>query len=740
MTNPGSLPFEEEVRAASDVPAPRAAFVEDLWRRIERAPRTSRAGATRVARPRHLRPAWIGLSLLLAAFIITILVVGPIRVYAEFRRLLGYIPSVGIVDQSAPIRVLAEPVSQTRDGITITVTSATLTADVTHIEYRIFGVPRSAYPDREDVHGCFAHDYLLLPDGTQLEGMQDYPPLPANVAHALLVIPCIGETLPGRVPENWALPLRFVPAPAELTVMPVIELSPLAETTRVPAESAVSFDQVIETSDGYILLGRFTPRVAQGEWAQVTGMPQIHDATGARVSYNMPNDVQEPMVSDGSGGFGFAYEFDAAGIAYPLTISFPGVIVGPADPQASAQFHFDTGEDPQPDQVWTLNQQVELAGHTITLVSVSTAARNGYAFEFQSDEDFYSLSLEIDGHPANGGGGGGVTGGTLHASLDFIDVPTGPLTLNVSNLVVIKSRTSWEGEWTPAEPRTDLPSEPTAQAGLCLTAASVAGLTLAPTDLGGRVTVYEPLEGEAWGIVMYDLAAGTRRVLVQNAARGALSPDGATLAYGGEGGMHLMDLSTGQEQVFPLATLGYDLRFSRDGRMIAYIGATADGAYLVNADGSGERRISDASYSSIIGFSPDGARLYLAVMYTGGSAWMVRAVDLATGEARDLATIENGSYKMLAARLSPDEQWIAYRGRDNSTLYVMHPDGSAMHTVMEQPALAIGGVEWTGSGWLGVSLIQDDTSSRVLVIVRPETCQAYRLPLERGDLEGLWIP
>ena len=36
-------------------------------------------------------------------------------------RVFGYIPGIGLVDQSAPIRVLAEPVSQTRDGITITI-------------------------------------------------------------------------------------------------------------------------------------------------------------------------------------------------------------------------------------------------------------------------------------------------------------------------------------------------------------------------------------------------------------------------------------------------------------------------------------------------------------------------------------------------------------------------------------------------------------------------------------------
>jgi Tol biopolymer transport system component len=161
--------------------------------------------------------------------------------------------------------------------------------------------------------------------------------------------------------------------------------------------------------------------------------------------------------------------------------------------------------------------------------------------------------------------------------------------------------------------------------------------------------------------------------------------------------------------------------------------------YIVRSDGSGMRRVSDASYASVIGFSPDGARLYLAVMYTGGSAWMVRVVDVASGAAQDLATIENGSRKMLAAALSPDEQWIAYRGRDNASLYVMHTDGSALHVVMEQPALAISGVQWSASGWLGVSLIEGDGQQRTLVIVKPESCRAYRLAAQ-GDLEGLWVP
>ena len=749
MPDRSGMTFEEKVSAAVDTPLPPDEFVQGLWIRLAQTAPGSRVRQAGGVRRMYLRPAWIGLGVVLVALAIATLIIGPTRVYAAIRGLLGYIPGVGIVDQSGPIRVLAEPVSQTRDGITLTVTSATLTSDRTHVEYRIFGVPRSAYPDREDVHGCFESDYLLLPDGTQLKRMQDYPPLPVDVAQAVLVIPCIGETLPGTVPENWALPLRFVPAPADMTVMPVLELSPspevTAETPAMPDASQpapVTFDQVIETGDGYILLGRLMPKVAAGEWAQVSGMPQMRDANEAKVAYTTPDDIQPPEVNDSSGGYGFVFQFKAGGLTYPLSLSFPGVVIGPADSAARAQIEFDAGSDPQPGQVWMLNQRIELAGHALTLVSISTDSRSGYAFKFESGPELYSVSVDIEGYTASGGGGGGgVTGGTFYTSVGYAELPTGKLRVNVSNPVLVKDRVTWEGHWSPSAPRMDLPAAVTPQPGLCLTAEDMAGLPLSPAELAGRVLLYEQLAGsDAWGLVLYDIPSGARRVLVPDAVRGALSPDGTHLAYPAQDGIHVQDLDTAAERVIQPAGAGYDLHWSPDGMEIAFVGSSAEGVYVVRVDGSGVRRVSDASYASVIGYSPDGARLYLTVMFTGGSAWMVRVVDVASGAAQDLTTIENGSRKMLAAALSPDEEWIAYRGRDNSSLFVMRTDGSAMHAVMEQPALAISGVQWSASGWLGVSLMDRQEPQRTLVIVKPEGCQVYRLAMAQGDLEGLWLP
>jgi Tol biopolymer transport system component len=72
----------------------------------------------------------------------------------------------------------------------------------------------------------------------------------------------------------------------------------------------------------------------------------------------------------------------------------------------------------------------------------------------------------------------------------------------------------------------------------------------------------------------------------------------------------------------------------------------------------------------------------------------VRAIDAATGEGRELFTIENGTTKFLSPALSPDGQWIAYRGADNSSLYLVRLDGSDEHRIMT----GVGQVVWSRSG------------------------------------------
>ncbi len=88
---------------------------------------------------------------------------------------LGYFPGVGLVDNSTGIRILAQPVSLTRDGITLTLSSALIYADHADLAYEIpaLTTPAAASPQATPAPFCDSaaihNARLRLPDGTVLE-------------------------------------------------------------------------------------------------------------------------------------------------------------------------------------------------------------------------------------------------------------------------------------------------------------------------------------------------------------------------------------------------------------------------------------------------------------------------------------------------------------------------------------------------------------------------------------------
>lgn len=469
--------FETEVGAAMAVPDADPAFLANLRRQVTAQGAKDQPQSSQ-RRWLGLRPTWAILLIIVIVLGGVLLVIGPQQVYARITQWLGYIPGVGMVDQSAPIRVLAEPVSLTRDGITITVTSVTLSADRTRVDYEVSGVPRSAYPDREDVHGCWAERYLRLPDGTELTPTNHgYEPVPAEMDEAIFVLSCIPSTLPGTVPVNWEFPLQFIPAPEDLAVFPVVErtLTPQADSTSetvptleseltpdTPRQGTVAVHKEITTQEGYILIGQFQPEDLNGRidpqnlgWIMTRPL-EIQDANGVSVTYTFPRDVI-PEVNQAPNGTGWAAEFNAAGLAFPLTLSYSGVEILPAgNPDDSAEFTIDVGPDPQPGQTWELNRKLTLSGHTLMLTSVTADSRGGYDFDFSAtDLAIYQASVQIVGQIPNGGGGGGgggLTDGTFKVNLSYTTLPTGVLTIQVSNLMLIGDPVLWQGQWSPATP------------------------------------------------------------------------------------------------------------------------------------------------------------------------------------------------------------------------------------------------------------------------------------------------
>lgn len=738
--------FEENVRQSFAVPKIRSEFVAQVYGDL-----MQQAGA-KSRKPRllsGLRPAAAVALAILALMIIGTLVIGPQRVYAEVLQLFGYIPGVGIVDQSSPIRMLAEPVNLTRDGITVSVNQAVLTATETRLEFGVSGVPLSAYPKGEAVSGCIEFEYMRLPDGTRMEAST---PIPAAVNDVTFVLPCIFDTLPGTTPTNWELPLRFIAAPPDLTILPVIDVTPLvsptgtnpgpdSETSAVPtnesAQAAVSVDQIIETEDGYILLGFVRPDIPEGSWLQVTGAATIRDAEGKKVSYSFPNDVQPLDDSGFQGGLGWAMKIKGTGVKFPLTIRFSGVIISQVDPQASAEISIDVGNNPQPQQVWEVNQDVQLAGSTIRLVSVTSSRSDGYSFRIDPGSDLTDLSVQIEGHQAIAGGGGGPLNQAFTKSLVYSELPKGELTILFSNPRSASPAETWQVEWQPETLR-DFTSSVSAT-NICWNADTIQTVPLVPTGLDGKVVLTQ-LNPQRQ-IVLAGLDGSQKQIIAADSTRAALSQDGTRLAYSTAEGIQILDLTSGEGAVIA-GVIGRDLHWSADGSRIAYMNSgDLYGVFVIDSDGKNPQQLSNLGYESIAGWSPDGSTLYYAIPGSSGDGFLLRSVNVGSGDTQDLFVLKDSSRKEPMPAVSPSGKWIAYRASDNSSLYMMGMDGSEVRLLLDNPATAINGIAWEREGnLLGVSLITPQTQDGEIILIAADSCETYRLPGLSGKLVGIFIP
>lgn len=752
--------FEESIGRSFGVPEVRSEFVDQVY-----ADLMHRADAkSQQSRPfLRLRPAWTVALVITILMVIGTVAVGPQRVYAAVLQLFGYIPGVGIVDQSSPIRVLAEPVSVTQDGISITVTSATLTGDRTHIDYRVFGVPGSAYPDREDMMGCIQQPYLRLSNGAQLDyADKDFPSIPPEINEAVFVVPCIFNTLPGTVPENWELPLRFVPAPPDLTIVPVIEILPsqtpsVMASTPTTGVNPLAITKVLDIGDKFVLMGEFSYRADRdasllaGSWWAIKQV-SITGADGRAIpqSYSNDFDLPAPTQPDSEP---WLFQLDKNFVP-PVAITWTGEIISPVGAKEQVAFEFDAGPNPEGGSSWEVNQDFKLGGYNIRLVSIQSSP-GGYSFHFIADPGASANQIEVDieGYSPNCGGGGG--GGdyfpdefareVCHASMPGgPEFPHGRLVIVFNFQALVRQDKSFQLEWSPDPAQTGVFATTTPEPGVCLTSEKLAQLDPIPSALThGNALIYERLdETGTWGLVLYNLDGSQKKAVNSAGNWGALSPDGSKVAFSAlDNSIHIVDLALQIEQILPGAA-GFNLLWSPDGKQIAYIGSgngIINSVFVISTDGTPPRQISTWSYEAVIGWSPDSTQLFFVAPFTGGAAWKVYSFDLASGAVKERFIIENGTPKFLNAKLSPDGKWIAYRGRDNSSLYLVHPDGSDLHLLVDNAGVV--GVAWSSSGWLGISLRNPNSDQSTVVIIKPEGCEIYRMPgALGGDLEGLFIP
>ena len=385
-------PLEQEIQQLLAVSEPRESFHEDLYNRLQ----TQASSQANQPRSLVLKPAFIAILIAILMFAASLFYFGPETVYAAITRLFDYIPGIGLVDQDAQIRVLKEPVSQTRDGITITVNEAFLTEDRTEIHYGVSGVPLSAYPRNEAPHeGCFQPEYLLLPDGRRLKMGE---PVPADVNEAILMIPSIFNTLPDTVPTNWEFQLEFIPMPEDATIYPVQESTAMPAETSLPnpesrstqessganeqeVDAAIHIEKTIQTDTGFILIGSVELNAVQDAWINMQGMPQIIDADNTKIPVTFPYDIQ--FSNTDNNAIAWAAQFDAANVTFPITLTMYGEKFSRVTTESPVRIPFDAGEFPQPGQEWQIGQEFNIGDYRLRLETIR-ASDNGYSFTFDT--------------------------------------------------------------------------------------------------------------------------------------------------------------------------------------------------------------------------------------------------------------------------------------------------------------------------------------------------------------------
>lgn len=666
---------------------------------------------------------------------------------------LGYLPGFGLIEQGASIRVLKEPVSLTKDGVTVTVHRAVLTSDRIDIAYSVSGVPRSAYPEGEAVTGgCIGEEsepYLLLPDGTKIpEGRFLTTPVPADVNEAVFVMLCIFNTLSGSVPENWELPLQFVPAPPELTVIPVTEILPSQQAdSSVAVQNPLVITKVLDIGDRFVLMGEFRYDalgtvahdnvLADGSW-WVANQTSAMDVRGQEIPLTFNPDIEWPAPSQPNAEV-WVFEVDKNFVP-PLMINYEVEHITPVGTEEQAEIEFDAGVNPQEGDVWPMERDFNLGGYRIRLVSV-TLSHEGYDFNFKADPGASAnmIGVDIAGHPpyCGGGGGGGEYPEEFTVSVCYggaVPFPSGKLKAILHFQTLKRENKTFQLAWSPAETFVT----PTPQAGLCLTFDKwnqVTGRndTLSAGVSGKVVTTVN--EGGMLPAIYVSNLDGTNLQKIDTGAWPSLSTDGTHLAYSASDGIRIRDLSSGQTTA--IGTDGYRILWSPDDRRMMFTNTFA--LYVVNADGSGLRQINTAPTQVI---SPTGWVDDQTIVYAlmGGEGFTFTSFNLQSGETKSLFSIQN---KAGYGAISRNGQWIVFAdrivGESNWGIFISRLDGSERKLVVEPQVPTAFASVWSPDGqWLIINT-RDSKDRNRAVLVNPFNCQVFSLSHVNGAVEG-WSP
>ena len=504
-------PFEKEIKQTYRLPEVNPAYFKQLEAKLQAKQPHPEASARPVF---HLARGWAYAVATLLLIGVMVIAIGPSKVLAQIQAVFGFVPNVGLVDTSSPFRQLAQPASDTRDGVTLDIQSAFLSADGTIITYTMSDLPTEIKHTRFGEPECNLPVYLTLPDGSRIEAagsssgnMPDgsyansirfSDPVPANFNQATLVFPCLEGTVRGKGPEDWQFALTFKPAPENLAVYPAtlipsqaqIENPVLATVepatqprteTGIPVMPAMIVDgdrqeemvvlSVVEKPDSYWVTWAYPDKSDDG--IQRNGYlyeqpfnPVLYDANGRELP--VPDhetqlelwEYEDSLRNQLSDQEGLLYDstlhtfvVPKSGILYPVYArqnvyerSFP-------EKEEYVDVEFDGSKVQASDEPVEINQEIQLGSVKFKLEAIEKNQYGGYSFLFNgADGGVVQCVVELAGHPTNMSGGSSFNQGDpfhFYQSVMYRQIPTGMLTVLVSQPAVLGERISFIGSWSP---------------------------------------------------------------------------------------------------------------------------------------------------------------------------------------------------------------------------------------------------------------------------------------------------
>jgi hypothetical protein len=309
------------------------------------------------------RKTWVVIGLVLLVLVTAFIFRQPVLAAASRLFGYGYFPPVGFV-QLDTARILNNPVKQEHAGNSLTVVRGLATPEHTilWLEYSDITQPADgAWLETPIAEHIVLSSWNWDPNQPNTKGIRlEFPPLPAGDTQTTLALP-----------EGWRLPLTWIPASqsALSNVSIVLYGEPSTASTQATATSSEICDEhhdlkfcllaattTVENTSVLVKVQSANSKITPGDpyqglvWSTATDPVTLRDEQG----------VVYPMT--GQQGDNLTFPIIAAR-EQKVTLTIPAVLATVAIPEQIIRV--DMGDNPQPDQVISLNADIQVLGTTV---------------------------------------------------------------------------------------------------------------------------------------------------------------------------------------------------------------------------------------------------------------------------------------------------------------------------------------------------------------------------------------